>query len=83
MLHSEVYNLAFTKDLFDAQRDGNVEFLTSEINRLSALVGTRTADQHPTVYDPDFSRLMIALAILDCIKRHGQTVQLLCDVINF
>ena len=83
MLHNRIYNEAFTQDLRDASIAGNSAFLESECLRLMAkFVDCKQVDDC-SHFDPDFTRLFLSMSLLDAMKRHGQSIQLVCDLVNF
>lgn len=80
MLHSHPYNSGLTKELKDAFRERDTDYLVSEIRRLSLEVANLDFD-HPD-YDSTTSSLHIVLGLLDSLTCAGETVSFVTDFIN-
>jgi hypothetical protein len=85
MLHNQVYNDGFTADINTAIIAKDADFFAAEIHRLCAVIAAREtlADLEATVYDAELTRLHLCLGFLDSLQRRGETVKLLCDMVNF
>ena len=88
MLHSAVYNTAFTEDMQQAVIFRDADFFTKEIIRLCSEVSDPTVAPSSdeiikSKYETHLTRLLISLALLDSLQRKGETIQFCCDFINF
>jgi hypothetical protein len=80
MLHSQVYNNGLPKDLKDAFRDRNVDYLFEQLHIAAAKMCKLSID------DPELREAMskthICAALIDSIKFDGATVSFMTDFIN-
>jgi hypothetical protein len=84
LINVQPYEKAFSEDLAKAYRERDAARLRAEIKRLCRLISLRDGNfDHSIRYDHDMSRLQVALALLDTLTRRGETIQLICDVVNF
>jgi hypothetical protein len=91
MLHSLVYNGAYTEDLKIAVFNRDLPFFITEIKTLSAQIAARADEDFKdsnndavnTKYDSLLSRLLLTIALYDSIAHDGKTIQLICDMVNF
>jgi hypothetical protein len=82
MLNCNPYNLSMTDDIKVAILNRDVDFFHQEIKRLSSNISANGIDVS-CKFDPEVSRLMICLAMLDGLVFRGETTQFICDVVNF
>lgn len=85
MIHNDAYNSTFTHEMNAALTSRNIEYLASEIQRLSKNISERQelSDLCSIHYDEEMSKLQFCLALLDSLQRHSETTKLICDVVNF
>lgn len=80
MLHCRVYNTGISKDLKDAYRDRNVDYLVEQLKLSSTLMCTFSIEDEN--FREHMNRTYICTALLDSIKFGGSTVALMMDFIN-
>lgn len=84
MLHSKVYQTSVTTDINDAIIARDAEFFHDEIKRLGAFIHDRDEQfTNGKEYDQVLTRLHLCLAFYDSLTRHGETVKLINDIVNF
>jgi len=84
MINCKPYNKTITDDLNTAYRAQDIHWFHREIRRLCKIVASRPNNFDNTVdYDHVTSRLQVCLAFADSFVRHGETTQLICDMVNF
>lgn len=83
MLHNRPYNECWTADIKTAWATHDAAFFKAQVKQLSAIIAARPDDHPVSAFDPEHSRLLICLAALDCIQHHGETTNLILDVVNF
>jgi hypothetical protein len=81
MLNCHPYNRSLTDDIKVAILNRDIDFFHQEIKRLSLNISTGV--DMSSGFNPDVSRLMICLAMLDGLVFRGETTQFICDVVNF
>jgi hypothetical protein len=84
MHHLRVYNEAITADIKQALWNRDTEFFRKEIIRLATVVANDPSyELSNDKYNPVTARLQVVLALHDQLKRRGETLKLLFDLVNF
>jgi hypothetical protein len=84
MLHDKAYNEALTQDLRIAYLQRDCNFLLEEVKYLCAAIASNPQyDEGTEKYNQVATRLFLCLAFVDSLKRGGNTVKLVCDIVNF
>ena len=82
MINCHPHNKTITNDMRIAIYQQDSAFFIREIKRLSAMINARESFS-PCEYDPELSRLLVCLSMHDNLIHHGDTVKLICDLVNF
>lgn len=81
MLNCDPYQKSMSADMKVAIINRDAGFFESEIVRLSAIIVSRGLNK--VAYDNEFSQLLVCMAYADMLLYHGETIQFVCDCINF
>ena len=85
MLYNDIYNQIITPDIKVALYTNDAAFFLEEIHKMIGIIAARSGDvtDGSHLFDMELSRLHVCMAFYDSLTRHGETVKLLNDMVNF